>query len=136
GKGRGCTTAKGTAMKALTTGVLALALVALLATGAPVRAEQEDCENVVNDLNEAISIAAKNFDTILDELKQMMSQSADDKTKAKVKNRFCSASGEMLGTSRAARAVAGECGPAQTDALATLDKSIKDVEAAIDTTCK
>jgi len=72
----------------------------------------------------------------MDELKKMMSPSADDKAKTTVKNRFCSASGEMLGTSRAIRAVAAACGPKKSDDLATLDKSIKDVEAAIDNTCK
>jgi hypothetical protein len=123
-------------MKALTTGVLAVTLAALLATSVPVRAEEEDCETVLNDLNEAIDIATKNFETMMDELKKMMSQSADDKTKSTVKNRFCSASGEMLGTSRAVRAVAGECGAKGTSAAATLDKSIKDAEAAIESTCK
>jgi hypothetical protein len=123
-------------MKASTTGVLAIALVALLAIGTPARAAEEDCETVLNDLNEAIDIATKNFETMLDELKKMMGQSADDKTKATLKNRFCSASGEMLGTSRAVRAVAGECGGKQNDAIATLEKSIKDAEAAIDSTCK
>jgi len=51
----GYNTAKGTAMKASTTGVLAIALVALVATGAPVRADEEDCETVINDLHETTS---------------------------------------------------------------------------------
>ena len=122
-------------MKTFTTGGLALALVALLATGTPARADEEDCETVIKSINEAVEIATKNYETTLDELKKMMSRSADDKTKATIRNRYCSASGEMLGTSRAVRAVAGECGPNQADVLAILDKSIKDVEAAIDNTC-
>jgi len=40
-----------------------------------------------------VSIGTKNLETTLDELKRTLSQSADDKTKAAVKNKFCSASG-------------------------------------------
>jgi hypothetical protein len=123
-------------MKRLMTGALAIALIALLATGAPLRADEEDCETVLNDLTEAIAIATKNFETMVEELKKMMGQSADDKTKAQVKNRFCSASGELLGTSRATRAVAGECGPKQAASLASYDKSIEEMQTAVTGTCK
>ena len=123
-------------MKSLKAGVGAIVVVVLLAIAAPSRADEEDCKTVINDLNDTIEIATKNFQTMLDDLKNMMSQSADDKTKATVKNRFCSASGELLGTSRATRAVAGECGPTQSASLASLDKSINDMESAIDGTCK
>ena len=66
----------------------------------------------------------------MDELKKIMSGGADDKKKATVKNLFCSASGEVLGASRATRAVAAECGPDQRKELASLDKSIKEMETA------
>jgi hypothetical protein len=122
---------KGAAMKALMTLGVAAAMVGLLAAGAPLRADEEDCETVLRDLTEAIEIAAKNFDTMMDELKKMVSQSTDDKTRAVIKNRFCSATGELLGTTRAARAVAGEC-PKQTVSL----PAIKDLETAINDTCK
>jgi len=123
-------------MKALTRAAAALVLVGLLAGSAPLRAEEEDCVNVINDLNEAISILTKDFETMLDELKKMMGQSSDDSTKATVKNRFCSASGELLGASRATRAVVAECGSNQAASLGSLDKSIKDMESAIAGTCK
>jgi hypothetical protein len=126
---------KGAAMKALMTLGVVAAMVGLLAAGAPLRADEEDCETVLTDLTEAISIANKNFETMMDELKKM-SQSADSKTRATIKNRFCSASGELLGTSRATRAVAGECGPKHSGDLAAFDKSIKEMETAIDDTCK
>jgi hypothetical protein len=122
-------------MKQFAIATAATALVALLAAGAPARAE--DCETVVTALTEAVAIATKNFETTMDELKQLMSQGApDEKKKATVKNQFCSASGEVLGASRATRAVAGACGEAQKSALAQFDKSIKEMETAIDGTCK
>ena len=91
---------------------------------------------MVTALTEAVAIAIKNFETTMDELKQIMSQGADDKKKATVKNLFCSASGEVLGASRATRAAAAACGEAQKSALAQFDKSIKEMETAIDGTCK
>ena len=111
-------------------------LTGILATTMPATADEEECKTVVTALNEAMSIGTKNLETTLDELKKSMSQSADDKTKAAVKNKFCSASGELLGTSRAVHAVAGECGPKPRAALASLDKSITEMETAIDGTCK
>jgi len=121
-------------MKLFITAAAATALVAALAAAVPARAE--DCETVVTALNEAVAIATKNFESTMDELKKIMSGAADDKKKATVKNLFCSASGEVLGASRATRAVAAECGPDQRKALASLDKSIKEMETAIDGTCK
>ena len=120
-------------MKAMMAALAATALVGLLASGAPSRAE-EDCDNVVKALDEAISIGNKNFEATMDELKQTMSRSADDKSKAAVKNKVCSASGELLGTSRAVRAVVAECSDKRA-AIASLDKSIKEIETAIERTC-
>jgi hypothetical protein len=47
-------------------------------------------------------------------------------------------SGEYLGTTRAFRAVAAECltGNKKSSTLASLDKSIKEMETAIEGTCK
>jgi hypothetical protein len=123
-------------MKVLARAAMVTALVGLFAGGMPSGAAADDCETVVADLTEAVSIAHKNFDTTMDELKQTMSQPADDKKKASVKNTFCSVVGELLGASRASRAVAGECGANQRAALAQFDKSIKEIEGAIDSTCK
>ena len=125
-------------MKVLARAAMATALVGLFAGGTPSGAAAEECETVVADLTEAVSIAHKNFDTTMDELKQTMSQPADDKKKASVKNTFCSVSGEYLGTTRAFRAVAAECltGNKKSTTLASLDKSIKEMETAIAGTCK
>jgi hypothetical protein len=120
-------------MKLSMTLVAATALIGL-ATTLPARGD--DCETVVNGLNEAVSIGNKNFEAMMGELKKTMSQGADDKARAAVKNRFCSASGELLGTFKAVRAVAGECGSEQRAALGSLDTSIKETESAIDGTCK
>ena len=122
-------------MKALMTAVAATALIGALATGGRSQAG-DDCDTVVKSLEDALSITVKNFDTTMDELKKIMAQPADDKSKVTVKNKFCSASGEVLGTSRAARAIAGECGATARPAIASLDKSIKEMETAIDSTCK
>jgi hypothetical protein len=123
-------------MKPLITAAIAIAFsVFACGLGAPARAA-DDCETVLADLNEAVGIATKNLETTMGELKEIMSEPADDKKKAKVKNMFCSASGEVLGTSRVTRAAAAECGPEQKAALASLDKSIKEMETAIDGTCR
>ncbi len=87
-------------MKALMTAAVATALIGWLASGVPARAD-EDCDNVVKALEEALSIANTNFDQTMDQLKKTMSGGSDDKTKATVKNTFCSVGGEMLGTSLA-----------------------------------
>jgi len=122
-------------MKWIISAVAAAALVGLLAAGTPARAD-EDCDNVVRDVREAIAIASKNFQTTMGELKKIMSEGdADDKKKAMVKNTFCNSSGEVLGTSRAMRAIAGECEGKAAD-IASLDNSIKEMETAIGGTCQ
>jgi hypothetical protein len=120
-------------MKALMTAALATALLAALA-GAT-RAD-EDCDNVVKAIEEALAISTKSFEQTMEELKKTTSGNADDKTKTTVKHTFCSVSGELLGTSLAFRAVAQQCGRGQRAALASIDKSIKEMETAIEGTCK
>jgi predicted nucleic acid-binding Zn-ribbon protein len=119
-------------MKILPTAAAACMLAALLGAGAPLRAE-EDCDSVVTALEEAISIATKNLEQTVNELQKMMSEPADDKKKASVKNIACSATGELLGTARASHAIAAICRPEQG---AAIDKSIREMEAKIDNTCK
>jgi hypothetical protein len=143
GDGRGLRTArgaqerKGTAMKASTMAAAATVLVGILAAGTPVRAD-EDCDNVVKALEDAQLVATKTVDQTMDDIKKTTGQPADDKQKASVKNTFCSVSGEYLGTTRAFRAVAAECltGNKKSSTLASLDKSIKEMETAIEVTCK
>jgi hypothetical protein len=120
-------------MRLFTMALAAAALSALLSLAAPARAE--DCETVVTALSEAIALATKNFETTMEDLKKIMSGGADDKKKQTVKNMFCNAAGEVLGTSRATRAAAAACED-QKKGLAAFDKSIKEMETAIDGTCK
>ena len=109
-------------------------LTGMFATTMPAAAD-EDCDTVVKAVTEALAISTKNFEMTMGELKETMSKSSDDKTKATVKNKFCSAGGEMLGTTQALRAVAGECTKDRT-ALASLDKSIGEIDTAVDGACK
>jgi exopolyphosphatase/pppGpp-phosphohydrolase len=122
-------------MKVLTTAVMTAALLGMLAAPAPIFAEEE-CDNVTEALEESVAISLKNFESTMADLKKTMSEPADEQKKATVKNTFCSSSGEFLGVSRAARAVAQICAPKQRSALAAFDKSIKEMETAIDNTCK
>ena len=100
----------------------ATALIGLLATGAPLRAD-EDCDTVVKSLNEVLQIALNNYKATLDELKN----------KPAVKNAFCSASGEYIGTARVFRVVAAEC---RKGDLVELDKALKGLDDLVDNTCK
>jgi hypothetical protein len=127
---------KETAMNAFVV-VAATVLIGLLAAGTPSRAD-DDCDTVVEALEDAQLVATKTVDEAMDEIKKSTTQPADDKKKAAVKNTFCSVSGEYLGTTRAFRAVASEClkGNKKASTLASLDKSIKEMETAIAGTCK
>jgi hypothetical protein len=80
---------------------------ALLLAG-PGRAD-EDCDTVVKALEDVQLVATKTLDQTMNDIKKATNEPADDKKKASVKNSFCSASGEYLGTTRAFRAVAAEC---------------------------
>jgi hypothetical protein len=122
-------------MKVLITAAATAALLGVLAAPAPLLAD-EDCDNVTKALKESVSISLKGFEQTMADLQKTVSEPADDKKKAAVKNAFCSASGEFLGVSRATRAVASVCASQQRSALAALDKSINEMETAIDNTCK
>ena len=80
----------------------------------------------------------RDLEPLFPDIKKATGQPADDKRKASVRNTFCSVSGEYLGTTRAFRAVAAECltGNKKSSTLASLDKSIKEMETAIEGTCK
>lgn len=119
-------------MRMLPTAAAACALAGLLGAGAPLHAD-EDCDSVVTALEEAISIATKNLEQTVSELQKIMSEPADDKKKGSVKNIACSATGELLGTARASHAIAAICRPEQS---ARIEKSISEMEARIDRTCK
>ncbi len=93
---------------------------ALLLAG-PARAD-EDCDTVVKALEDVQLVATKTLDRTMDDIKKATSEPADDKKKASVKNSFCSASGEYLGTTRAFRAVAA--GGRQEEGLAFLARQV------------
>jgi hypothetical protein len=125
-------------MKTLTTLAAATAMAGLVLMGQPALGE-EDCDTVMDSLKEEVEIATKNLETSMEELKKSMTPDADQKKKASVKNRFCSISGEYLGTSRAFRAVSAICleeDSKKRETLASLDKSIKQMESSLESTCK
>jgi hypothetical protein len=109
-------------MKVLTTAAAAAALV--LATAAPVRAE-EDCDTVMKSLSDALQVGLKSYQATVEEFK----------AKPVAKNKFCSATGEYVGTSRAFRAVVAEC-LKDDSRIAELDKAIKELENVVDGACK
>ena len=117
--------------------IAAIALTAWFAANVPSRAD-DDCDTVVTSLQDAQSVATKTVEQTMDEIKKVTTQPTDDKRKASVKNVFCSVSGEYLGTTRAFRAVVAEClkGSKRASTLSSLDKSISEIETAIDNTCK
>jgi enamine deaminase RidA (YjgF/YER057c/UK114 family) len=117
---------------------IAVAMVGVVVSGQTARAD-EDCDNVMDSLKEELDIATKNLDASMEELKKSMTPDADDKTKASVKNTFCSISGEYLGTTRAFRAISAVClpeGSERSEALASLDRSIRQIEGSLGSTCK
>jgi hypothetical protein len=124
-------------MKTLMILAATTAMVGLILSGQPARSD-DDCDTVLKSLKEGIDIATKNFDASMEDLKKSMTPDADDKKKAAIRNHFCSISGEYLGTTRAFRAVTAACGEGgkQNEALASLDGSIKQIEASLDSTCK
>jgi hypothetical protein len=109
-------------------GLAATVLVGLVASAGPARS---DCKTVVQDMKDAIQVAAKNYGQSIEEIK-----AATDKAKAR--SHFCAITGEFQGTATAYRAVVNECssGSERREELASLDKSIGDLQAAIDSTCK
>ena len=111
--------------------LIAAAAIAALLTGAnPARAD-DDCDDVIRDANDAIQIATKNYQQSIETVKA-------NPSKASATNLFCAVTGEFLGASTAFRTIVNACHPdgSQRDALASLDKSIKDIQAALDGACK
>jgi len=112
----------------------AAAMLALMLSASAARAA-DDCETVLENVEDAVQIATKVLEGNLAEVTK--DKPTDDKEKTSVKNRFCAASGEFLGTSRAYRAVASEClrGAKLRNTVASLDESIKSLQGSIAKTC-
>jgi hypothetical protein len=113
----------------------AAAAVALVLAAAPVRGAEE-CDSIIETMDEAVQVVSKVTDLEVAEITKNKPET--DAQKTSVKNRFCMASGEFLGTSRAYRAVAAEClqGSKRGSTLASLDEAIKKVGGSIAETCK
>ena len=112
------------------------AAVAIALTLAMPAARADDCETVLENVEDAVQIATKVLEGNLEYV--IKQKPTDDKEKASVKSRFCAASGEFLGTSRAYRAIAAEClrGNKLRQTVASLDQSIKSLEKSIADTCE
>ena len=96
----------------------------------------EDCDKVVENIEDAVQVATKVLELELADVTK--NKPEDEKQKAAVRNRFCSASGEFLGTSRVYRAIADEClrGSKRRQTVASLDESIKSLQNSIKQTCE
>lgn len=88
----------------------------------------DDCDTVITDVKEQIEIAAKNYEHSIGEVKAAANQTT-------AKNHFCAVTGEFLGISTAFRALVSTCG-GDGAATASLDKSIKEIQASLDSACK
>ena len=108
---------------AMTTRIAAAAAVFLMLSGPAARSD-DDCDTAIENVEDTVQIATKVLAATMVELTK--TKPDGDKEKQAVKNRFCSASGEFLGVSRAYRSVASDCLRAskRRSTLAALDKSI------------
>ncbi len=112
----------------------AAAMFGLLVSGQ--QARSDDCDDLVTSVETAVEVASKVLEQNMADITKV--KPSDDKEKASVMNRFCSASGEFLGFSRAYRVVVSEClrGSKRRDTVASLTKSIRSLEDSIIDTCK
>jgi hypothetical protein len=113
---------------------VAAALIGLTLSAGPGRSD-EDCDKVVENLEDAVQVATKVLELEMAEVTKKKPE--DDKEKTVLRNKFCSATGEFLGASRVYRAVANECmrGAKRRDTVSSLDSSIKSLEKSIRDTC-
>lgn len=118
------------------TSLTAAALFGLLLGGAPARAD--DCKDVIEHVEDVVQVHSKIMQTKMAEVTKAANAASDDKAKEANKKTFCSAGGEFLGISRAYRAVASEClrGAKRRDSVASLDKSIKQLEDSMAPNCE
>jgi hypothetical protein len=101
-------------------------------------ARADDCEDVINHVEDVVQVQSKILQNRMAQVTKASNEASDDKSKAAVKKTFCSGSGEFLGVSRAYRAVASECmrGTKRRETLASLDKSIKQLEDSMKPNCQ
>jgi hypothetical protein len=109
----------------------------LLVLSAPVvRADEEDCETAVDNVDDAVQVASKALQSEMAEIGKKKPENETER--AAVRKRFCIWSGEFVGISSAYRVVIGECttGSKRRDSLASLDKSIGSLLKSIKETCE
>jgi hypothetical protein len=117
------------------TTAVAAALFALAMSAGPGRGGEE-CDNVRENIEDAVQVASKLLEL---ELADVTKKKPDDeKEKTLLRTKFCSASGEFLGVSRVYRALADEClrGSKRRQTTSSLDDSIKSLEKSIRDTCE
>jgi len=113
---------------------MALAAALMVLTAMPARAD-EDCDTAVDNVDDAVQVASKLLEAEMTEVTKM--KPANDSERAEMKGKFCSATGEFLGISRAYRSVVADCtrGAKRRNSLAELDASIKSLQKSISDTC-
>jgi hypothetical protein len=112
----------------------ALAAIIALLWAQPARSD--DCDDVMSKIEDVTEIAGKAMELEIAEITKDKPQT--DSEKLSLKNRVCSAFGEFLGVSRAAQLAADEClsGNKRRNTVASMEKSIKDMEKSILDTCQ
>jgi hypothetical protein len=112
----------------------AAAILALILSGQPARSDEE-CDTVMENLEDALSIASKAYSLEVDEITKKKPDTDSEKTS--FAKRFCNATGEFLGYARSQRALANEClrGNKRRSTISSLEESIKKLEDAISKTC-
>jgi hypothetical protein len=113
--------------------VLAAALMVL--TAMPARAD-DDCDTAVDNVDDAVQVASKILEAEMAEVTK--TKPANDSERAEMRGKFCSATGEFLGISRAYRSVMADCttGAKRRNSLAQLDESIRSLQKSIKDTCE
>ncbi len=115
--------------------IAAVAVLAVL-SAPPARADEEDCETAVDNVDDAVQIASKALQNEMAEIGKKKPES--DAERSAVRKRFCIWSGEFVGISSAYRSVIAECtsGSKRRNSIASLDKSIASLLKSIRETCE
>ena len=123
-------------MKVLITAAATAALLGVLAAPAPLFAE-EDCDNVTKALEEGVAISLKDFETTMADPKKTKRRACRrSRRRPRSRTRSAAPAASFSASSRAARVRPRSAPGNQRSALAAFDKSIKEMETAIDNTCK
>ena len=94
---------------------------ALSAAAEPAQSDDEDCDDIMSELQELVEQVTK------------------DRAGAKSPLAVCAATGQVLGVVKASREVASECyetGKKREDFLASFNKTVKELEGQIGSRCK